>query len=269
MEEALTMVRSVYQGGYKANEVDAKAVSEYANKFGEALEKGWNSAKTGIDFDSVDIGMQSALRNNIYQFSAAKNREELNQLNALLRDEKGKLRPWNEFKKEAAKVTTDFKARYMKTEYNMAVNSSYLSARWHEYEDDDMITYVTAGDDRVRDSHEELDGVTLPKSHPFWDTHYPPLDWGCRCTVMPSSSKRRTAEEDIPRHVEVPPMFQTNVAKEIKVFPKEHPYLRNRTKIKSKDRTRWENNQLLQQPREKQFKRINRGVTDKYLNILW
>lgn len=43
--------------------------------------------------------------------------------------------------------------------------------------------YVTAGDDRVRLSHEALDGVRLPKEDPRWDTIMPPNGYNCRCIV--------------------------------------------------------------------------------------
>lgn len=45
--------------------------------------------------------------------------------------------------------------------------------------------YQTADDDRVRDSHAVLDGIVLPADSPFWDKHFPPWDWGCRCQVIP------------------------------------------------------------------------------------
>ncbi len=44
--------------------------------------------------------------------------------------------------------------------------------------------YVTVGDDRVRESHEALDGTRKPKGDPFWDKYMPPWDWGCRCTTI-------------------------------------------------------------------------------------
>jgi SPP1 gp7 family putative phage head morphogenesis protein len=50
--------------------------------------------------------------------------------------------------------------------------------------------YITAGDDRVRDSHAALDGKIIPTNDPFWDTHTPPWDWGCRCLKVP-----RTADD--------------------------------------------------------------------------
>lgn len=47
------------------------------------------------------------------------------------------------------------------------------------------LMYQTAQDDHVRDSHSALDGKILPADSPFWQTHYPPWDFGCRCTVVP------------------------------------------------------------------------------------
>lgn len=44
--------------------------------------------------------------------------------------------------------------------------------------------YVTVGDDRVRQEHELLDGMRLPKDNPTWRTHMPPNGYNCRCTVI-------------------------------------------------------------------------------------
>lgn len=52
--------------------------------------------------------------------------------------------------------------------------------------------YVTAGDDRVRDSHIGLDGVTLPKTDSFWDVNTPPNGWVCRCQPIPLFESRKT-----------------------------------------------------------------------------
>jgi SPP1 gp7 family putative phage head morphogenesis protein len=47
--------------------------------------------------------------------------------------------------------------------------------------------YLTMEDEKVRPAHAALDGVVLPSNHPFWNDHYPPWDWGCRCQVVPLS----------------------------------------------------------------------------------
>ena len=54
--------------------------------------------------------------------------------------------------------------------------------------------YTTVGDDRVRPAHQALEGVTLPASNEFWDTHTPPLGWSC----VPPETLITTTRGDIP-----------------------------------------------------------------------
>jgi hypothetical protein len=42
----------------------------------------------------------------------------------------------------------------------------------------------TDGEEFPRPLHESWDGLILPPDHPFWQTHYPPNGWGCRCYVL-------------------------------------------------------------------------------------
>ncbi len=39
-------------------------------------------------------------------------------------------------------------------------------------------------DDRTRPAHRALHGVIMPADDPFWDEHYPPDGFNCRCTVI-------------------------------------------------------------------------------------
>jgi SPP1 gp7 family putative phage head morphogenesis protein len=58
--------------------------------------------------------------------------------------------------------------------------------------------YLTMEDDRVRPEHAALDQIVLPASSPFWQGHYPPWDYGCRCQVVAISQEDRDdlAEQD-------------------------------------------------------------------------
>lgn len=46
------------------------------------------------------------------------------------------------------------------------------------------IRYVTAGDARVRPQHAAWHGVILRWDDPWWDTHFPPNGFNCRCHAM-------------------------------------------------------------------------------------
>lgn len=65
---------------------------------------------------------------------------------------------------------------------------AFQSANWQVAQDDEDTThiqYLATEDDHVRDSHLALNGLILPKDDPFWDTHTPPWEWGCRCRIRP------------------------------------------------------------------------------------
>lgn len=47
--------------------------------------------------------------------------------------------------------------------------------------------YQSAEDGRVRPAHAALDGLVVPADSPFWQTHFPPWEFGCRCQVVPLS----------------------------------------------------------------------------------
>lgn len=43
--------------------------------------------------------------------------------------------------------------------------------------------YNAIGDDRTRPKHRALDGIVLPFDNSFWDAHFPPSEFRCRCSV--------------------------------------------------------------------------------------
>ncbi|BCD46937.1 hypothetical protein NHP194003_01410 [Helicobacter suis] len=42
--------------------------------------------------------------------------------------------------------------------------------------------------------HLAFDNVCLPRKHPFWQNHTPPLDWGCRCEIAMWSERQIKAK---------------------------------------------------------------------------
>ena len=94
-----------------------------------------------------------------------------------------------EIAEELSPYTENEKAARAKAELVLRTNGfqAYGAARYRQQkataEALPYWQYLTVGDDNVRDSHAALDGLVLPADDPFWDTHYPPWDFNCRCVV--------------------------------------------------------------------------------------
>ena len=77
--------------------------------------------------------------------------------------------------------------------------SAFQASNWRVAQEDDDTThlqYLATEDDRVRDSHLALNGLVLPKDDSFWDLHYPPWEWNCRCRVRPMNPDLVQQERD-------------------------------------------------------------------------
>lgn len=77
--------------------------------------------------------------------------------------------------------------------YDTNMRTARAAGKWQQFqrvkEQRPYLIYQTVGDTRVREEHAMWNNTVLPVDDPFWDTHYPPNGWGCRCTVR-SASKR-------------------------------------------------------------------------------
>lgn len=71
--------------------------------------------------------------------------------------------------------------------YDTNMRSAAMAGRWEQLtanaERRPYLQYRTAGDARVRPQHRAWNGQIHRIGDAFWDTHYPPNGWGCRCTV--------------------------------------------------------------------------------------
>ena len=142
----------------------------------------------GIVEEQPSEAMVSSLRESAGVFSGFKTFHEMKEAAGLLLDEKGGLKPFEQFSNDVQKINDVYNKHYLKTEYNFTVQSAQMAARWEDQQDDGggryLLQYRTAGDKKVRKAHQELEGITLPASDPFWDKYYPPNGFNCRCTVQ-------------------------------------------------------------------------------------
>jgi SPP1 gp7 family putative phage head morphogenesis protein len=57
------------------------------------------------------------------------------------------------------------------------------------------LRYSAVLDSRTRPAHRAWNGTVLPVDDPWWDTHYPPNGWNCRCTVIQLSARDLRARD--------------------------------------------------------------------------
>jgi SPP1 gp7 family putative phage head morphogenesis protein len=186
--------------------------------------------------------MLAKLRNDVFVFSGCKSIAELREATSLLVDQDGKIRSWNDFKTEMNKLHQLYNVSYLEAEHNFATQSATMAASWHQDSEGDperyLMQYRTANDDRVRESHLVMNGITLPATDPFWAEYYPPNGWRCRCKaprVLKSKygptdkNQAMTYGDEATTQIDKDgrnrlAMFRFNPGRDQVIFPPNHPY---------------------------------------------
>jgi hypothetical protein len=93
--------------------------------------------------------------------------------------------------------------RRLKTIYRVNMRSAYQKGQYdrtmassiHPY-----LMYRIGPSVHHRKEHESWDGLILPKDDPFWDSHFPPNGWGCKCytRAVTEARKKQYEENGIP-----------------------------------------------------------------------
>lgn len=167
------------QRNFTPEMLTAEEVQRFINAHTEYLNKAVETALTEVPLDEISV---QRLKESNYVFSGIKTFHELNEAFPSLIDSDGNLIPFNQFLNSVQTINKSYNGQYLKVEYEFAKSSSYMAARWKEFEkdgEDYYLQYRTAGDARVRRTHQKLDGITLPIASKFWDKYFPPNGWNC------------------------------------------------------------------------------------------
>ena len=78
--------------------------------------------------------------------------------------------------------------RRLKNIYQINMRTSYQAGRWERIQRQKksfpFLRYMSVMDGRERPQHGAWHGTILLADDPWWDTHYGPCGWGCRCTAQ-------------------------------------------------------------------------------------
>jgi len=190
----------------------------------------------------------SKLREDVFVFSACKTHIQLKEVSTRLLDENGKIQSWQNFSRQVMATHKEYNENYLQAEYIFATSSAEMAGRWSQFDQEGTrynLQYRTAQDNRVRESHRAMAGITLPADDPFWDSYFPPNGWRCRCTTVQVSKGKYPESDsgDSIKKAEVATtqidskgrnrgeMFRFNPGKQQVIFPPNHPYYKVKAAI--------------------------------------
>lgn len=198
LKDAKTLDERLIVRTPNAKGFDTELFEYFSEDLIKAFREGWQNteladkASIALQYSIEDDALKTAMEMNLYRFSAAKTIAEAQALNQLFRESSS----YADFEKKASAICTKFNKTWQRTEYDTAYNSALSTSRYRQMlklkDGAPYWEYVTARDERVRESHRGLDGVILRYDDERWQKIYPPNGWRCRCVV--SSLTRNQAK---------------------------------------------------------------------------
>jgi len=93
--------------------------------------------------------------------------------------------------------------RRLKTIYRVNMRSAYQKGQYERTMESDLhpyLMYRIGPSIHHREDHKSWDGLILPKDDPWWDSHFPPNGWGCKCytRAITEARKKQYEENGIP-----------------------------------------------------------------------
>lgn len=179
-----------------------------------------------------DAAFYKALKEDTAVFAAFKTHRWQNDIAGQLLDEKGRLKPYEQFRRDVDDmVNPQHKEQWLRTEYDMAISRARQAADWQQFiQEKDILpnlewvesTSITPGQD-----HMIFWGMIAAIDDPCWNEHRPGDRWGCKCGLR-STDEPCTEKPDVPvaaKENDPAPGLKGNPGVTGELFSKDHPYM--------------------------------------------
>ena len=215
--------KELYKDQKLASKTEKKLFHSVYQPLKEAVQEGYGQIESKVEYGTPNYEMLKNLKTNAGVYTAFKNHAMVKETVALLKDENGNLKPFQQFKTDALKNDEKYRKNWLKTEYDTAVRTARMAAQWeriqrtkHLYPNLEYIRSKAANPDI---DHLALVGTILPVDDPFWNTYYPPSRWNCQCSVRQTDKAITDIPADAPT---VEKGFAFNAGKMGQVFDVEN-----------------------------------------------
>ena len=111
-----------------------------------------NAVNTGLHSSEINDGqlsLISALKQNIYAFSAAKSFTQMMYYRDMMVGENGQILSKSSYIKKIANTGEIFNKKFLEAEYENAYYSSIMADKWDKFGEDEYLQYSTVGDSHV------------------------------------------------------------------------------------------------------------------------
>ncbi len=221
------IIRGIRSGQITLFDLPENLYEMYGEEMTEAVFKGLGTPPD-VDLTLPDYKIERQLKENAYRFSSAKVFNYVNDTANALIDEKGMVRPFDDFKEIADGIGAQYNENWLKTEYETALNMADSAGKWRDIQQEKeifpLLKYQTSEDAAVRKDHVKLNGIIKPVDDDFWKTYYPPNGWNCRCDAIQISEGKETDLRSNPPPKLDSKLFEGNAGKSGKIFTQKHPY---------------------------------------------
>ncbi|WP_339680021.1 phage minor head protein [Cyclobacterium marinum] len=219
--EVEKIIIAIHAGKISKNQVPEKLVDLVYKELDKAVLSGYGSLKR-----ETDSQMITALKDNVFSFSTAKEFQFIQEAFSRLTLPDGTVKPFAQFREDVLKVHEKYNVSWLQTEHQAATSNAQIASRWQDVQANKsaspLLKFRAVMDARSR--HKKYNGIVRPVDDPIWNWLIPILDWGCRCTVNSTSVGELTPVDKLPNNKDIRPAFRFNPGKEKMVFSESHPY---------------------------------------------
>lgn len=231
-EQIDELIKEIFDGTVNIENLPRDLYREVSEHLFKGVEEGYGKTLEVAFHQEGDYEILKSFQENIYRFSAAKTFQQVYETQQKIFDEDGFKRSFSDFKNDAKVIYDEFNENYLKTEFNTAISQAQAAEDWQTFEEQKhVLPYLTwrgVMDDRERDSHVALEGMTAPVDDPIWNEYTPPIDWNDRCILEQTSDESLlTSPEDLKGMKKETPVnenFAFNPGKTHTIFSDHHPY---------------------------------------------
>lgn len=200
----------------------------FAHTF-DSISKGVDKGFGKVEYNTPDAAFLNELRHNCMVFAAFKTHRQQNELHALLMDEDGKRKGFDQFRKDTEKILQDYNVNWLRTEYDTAVRRARFAADFRGYvANKDLypnLEWLPSVSVNPREVHKIFYGTIRPVDDPFWNTNFPGNLWNCKCRVKSTDAPVNVGRKEEP--VPPAPGLDKNPGITEEVFTGSHPYIKD------------------------------------------